>query len=1308
MDLLKSDIGAKAAWKGFSSQTTYIANRLMLLDDESEFFPEKIEDLMVKKDGKISELVQIKNLSNDLTLSNLSPQKEDSFFRRALNYKSESEELKLLVISFGSVGEELSGFVNKNDKHIANIRNKLINMNYTIKEIDWIFSRLRIEYVIEEELRKEIYDRLDTRIETMTAPNIAFDTLISYVSELSRYSGYTSKVLWNKKIDDVVKDVVAIKGICNQYGRTIIKLSEYKSLLSPEDLKAEYLAGVNAHPEHIRNNLDIIRPDWLDKISDSYLENNITILKGASGQGKSSLAYRYLYDNYIEDYVFVVERIVNEHQALDIVSALHGLSINRSGNVVVYIDVGSYDKEWRWIAEEIRKRGSNIRLLITIREEDFNRSDIDLNGLKPKIIDIGFGIDEAKEVYSKYDSPYFLTFENAWMKFGDGGPFMEFMYLLNESDTLENKLRSQINRILSNESNADNWLDVLQVISYCGMNNLSINYKKMLKVFYIPQARKMIKEFQNEYLVRISTDNKYLESLHVIRAKLLYKILCDVANLDEEEVLCYSLDVVNEFCQSMVVDYLYRNNNAKSLIENVKSLNNLNWNVYSSIMSGLLWYDTYRYYHENKKWIKEGNKFFNGSFTMFLGDITGYLDYDPSQLIELFSNTNPAVSEKYYEILNNMTMKKIDYMYTDIFLENAKCKIEILRVDDVDDISLIGFVLFWSAKRGIRLQNIDFSPIMQGIRNHSIERLLDFLVGIQSQDYNFEYREISETVIPVLVDRYRILIFEETESYVRAEFIQNIFEESDESYNIYSHVMALVAALRRLFINKEKYCVKALGTDLIKGLKVPDTEKNIPAKNIPLVWITQLNGWITQISEFESRNNDWNEFMLGVDADRREILNFAEYCIHGVNDIFKKGGNMRYFSSNEYEKLKKSIMKISAKIYRTPKCENDKYGLTFSNNKVILPKILKDPSNDKEKDITYYVRDYVSSFTNFVFQSNSLLLSKYKCEEVSHQAHLSLVNLTSSVSSLSNLQNEYAKLDKFNDDNINIQEEYQTLLLLVAVWRFLFRNKIRKESSITYLSKNEIKYFRERVNNFFKGVMDEHAPENVSLEEKTIVVSLYVEMFDQFIVDLYNKFRERFGEIEVISLEMILLEEFAENLKILIKGRNDGVYGGVRIQIKNLVYCKKLDDFLHYLEPLESGELESARTDYVDQDLSDYAILKIAGLFRNLLILYAHTTSTMEYLLTLDKSTIIEEDIFYQWQSDSEKFHSNITDKILKSIQEARSVIATEVYDEVLNIILQLKERSKDFVMNSDYSVAEETLYTLMNAVLNAIQVNMV
>lgn len=56
-NVLQSEKGAEAAWRGFSTQTLYIAGRLLECDDnELEFYPEQVEDLLVKKGKSISEL----------------------------------------------------------------------------------------------------------------------------------------------------------------------------------------------------------------------------------------------------------------------------------------------------------------------------------------------------------------------------------------------------------------------------------------------------------------------------------------------------------------------------------------------------------------------------------------------------------------------------------------------------------------------------------------------------------------------------------------------------------------------------------------------------------------------------------------------------------------------------------------------------------------------------------------------------------------------------------------------------------------------------------------------------------------------------------------------------------------------------------------------------------------------------------------------------------------------------------------------------------------------------------------------------
>lgn len=75
----KSTQGASSAWEGFQRQTAYICSRIASCSD-ADYYPETVEDLAVVHFDKSLELVQIKSVSDDFSLSKLEPEREDSFF----------------------------------------------------------------------------------------------------------------------------------------------------------------------------------------------------------------------------------------------------------------------------------------------------------------------------------------------------------------------------------------------------------------------------------------------------------------------------------------------------------------------------------------------------------------------------------------------------------------------------------------------------------------------------------------------------------------------------------------------------------------------------------------------------------------------------------------------------------------------------------------------------------------------------------------------------------------------------------------------------------------------------------------------------------------------------------------------------------------------------------------------------------------------------------------------------------------------------------------------------------------------------
>ena len=340
----KSDIGAQAAWKGFSSQTLYIASRLISDEGDNEYYPEDVEDLVIKKDGIVIEAVQVKNISADLTLSSLASTKTskggEGFFNRMCSLHTRNPSFHCIkVVYFNGLGIELQE-VQEGKVATKRILRKRLIEKHGLSELEaiWLIDSLYFEKVNLDDLNLNIQTQISNYVPVMSAPRLAKDLLIQHISVLSKSKGHTTLKLWQEKIHEIGTNISAIDGFYKEYNKSLVRLSELQLNGNQEQLKQEYLQGVSAHPTYIRNNYDFRRNSWMTRIQEVINSKGVAILKGVSGQGKSSLCYRYLIDTYPEGCVFCVRSITNEGQAQNLVTALDGLGKHNS-NLIIYIDV---------------------------------------------------------------------------------------------------------------------------------------------------------------------------------------------------------------------------------------------------------------------------------------------------------------------------------------------------------------------------------------------------------------------------------------------------------------------------------------------------------------------------------------------------------------------------------------------------------------------------------------------------------------------------------------------------------------------------------------------------------------------------------------------------------------------------------------------------------------------------------------------------------------------------------------------------------------------------------------------------------
>lgn len=356
VDFYKSDAGAQAAWKGFSSQTLYIASRLISDEGGYEYYPEDIEDLVVKKNGAVVEAVQVKNISADLTLSSLAATKTskggEGFFNRMCSLHAQNPFFhRIKVVYFNTLGVELQEMQSGKAVTKKALTKRLVDKHgLSESEAVWLIDSLCFEKVNLDDLDLNIQTQISGYVPVMSAPALAKDLLIQYISVLSKSKGYTTLKIWQDKIHEIGINIAAIDGFYKEYNKSLVSLSELQLNSDHEQLKQEYAQGVSAHPTHIRNNLDFKRDYWLEEIHAVISSKGVAILKGVSGQGKSTLCYRYLIDTYPEGCVFCVRSIANEAQAQNLVTALDGLG-KHNENLIIYIDVQPGETLWAFLLQ---------------------------------------------------------------------------------------------------------------------------------------------------------------------------------------------------------------------------------------------------------------------------------------------------------------------------------------------------------------------------------------------------------------------------------------------------------------------------------------------------------------------------------------------------------------------------------------------------------------------------------------------------------------------------------------------------------------------------------------------------------------------------------------------------------------------------------------------------------------------------------------------------------------------------------------------------------------------------------------------
>jgi hypothetical protein len=719
---MSADGDASHAYRGYRLQALYTLGRA-LTDISVTFQPEGKEDLAIY-DGtsQLSEIVQVKAYADPLTLSHLEPGKKDGFFARLAREIPLPATVCIRLASYGPCGPELRQAFGFHAPKQQTVTQKIHKANSSISEeiAAQILERMLLEEVQETILKERVFARLG-QLCTGIDPEKAFDLMIAWLYRAAEAKLRITQTELIQQIGSIGQFLSNTATYLHEWGTTIVPIGDDLVKYASEDrLREEYYSGSLTSYAHIQAELDIIRQDKLAAIEAKFAQAPVVVVHGASGQGKTTLAYRYLHEHFPVYCRYQVRRVEHVAHALQIVTAItnhvHVLNLP----IAFYLDVTPGDTAWTEVARQLVSE-PNVRLLVTIREEDWRLASLP-NEVFPHVF-LGLTVDEARSIYDaltiRTPSIHFLTFEDAWAAFGEAGPLMEFIHLLTQGTTLRHRLTQQIQRleeeILKNQRDPAE-LAVLRIVAVAAACNGRLKVDQLASYLQLRLPRRTLERLEQEYLLRMTADGSLVGGLHPLRSRIIAELLTDPAlsprfrSAQECLPLLYEADV-QPFLFASWIQYPADNH---ILVQHLVSWQPASWIATVGVVRALLWLGVAEYVDENRDLIREVQRDDGMGLPFLLDlDIAGLLPRGTIGLWDDLASTIGTVPEERRQAVKERQARQTDksrvYLHVKSWL-SKRTEGFLVPTDDADWLG-VAEVVFWVGHLQIPWPLADWLPL---------------------------------------------------------------------------------------------------------------------------------------------------------------------------------------------------------------------------------------------------------------------------------------------------------------------------------------------------------------------------------------------------------------------------------------------------------------------------------------------------------------------------------------------------------------------------------------------------------------------
>lgn len=682
----------------------------------------------------------------------------------------------------------------------------------------------------------------------------------------------------------------------------------------PED----YYEGKNARPGHIVADLDAPRPDWIRQIEDVFSRVRVCLLRTSSGQGKSTLLYRYAYEHYHSDTTFILKTF-NDESMLGPLRQFLQARLTLGLPLLVLIDNLSFStRYWHRLVGELA--GEDVFFLITTREEDWYRYAEGESKFAWETITPEMSPDEARRIFAYFQRQGKIasnvpSAEWAYEQVAERRLLIEFVYLITQGQMLAERLEGQI-RAIDRLQEDPAKPQVLRLVSVAQSYGARIGVSDILAlVSFQGDPQTALASLEREYILR---KDGYYEGLHFIRSEHLVKLLHDPVPLEQTlSQLIPVLDIENLeplITNAFASPKLDHEELLKALVQRARGENVA---FINRCLEALFYADETLYFYQHKELFDRAFQLAGPSaLFMMSGSTLPAADLDiVGEIAELLGDRTPHILEM-RDMARRFTPRgELGHGRLGArFLGGIEPSLNEEKL--LSDLGQLADLATWYAF--YRVDSPSIREALDGqawepkVYTSSADAAAVFL-RVLFQLVPARYREFLRANKERLLGYFKLLtetptIWEE-EQDIRIEFVV------DERSEVSPHDQALsrLQRLHQFFPVYEHYCSKGLYPAMVNmEIPVDDTRKAIPADTLGLSLDAKRNSIYMKIVDNHYAAKLIHDWAQRWDQVRRQALALVEGLIRGYQLVYRG----RQFNTSQLNPL---IAELDASLRTAPK-----------------------------------------------------------------------------------------------------------------------------------------------------------------------------------------------------------------------------------------------------------------------------------------------------------------------------------------------------------------------------------------------------